>query len=121
MRKILISAIFALLLGINVNDANPILNIQKLVKKLIGNYRLYNNFIPCEVYLKDGILYVRAEFPIPGYPQINAPIVAKNLNELKFYIPVIFPGFKLNVQFLIDENSGTVHLVVDRYYFHKIE
>lgn len=121
MRKILISTLFALLLGINVNDANPILNIQKLVKKLIGNYRLYNNFMACAVYIKDGILYVRAKFPIPGYPQINAPIVAQNLDELKFYIPVIFPGFKLNVQFFIDENSGIVHLVIDRYYFHKIE
>ncbi|MFX1355665.1 MAG: serine hydrolase domain-containing protein [Promethearchaeota archaeon] len=121
MRKILISTLIALLLGINVNDANPILNIQKLVKKLIGNYRLYNNFMACAVYIKDGILYVRAKFPIPGYPQINAPIVAQNLDELKFYIPVIFPGFKLNVQFFIDENSGIVHLVIDRYYFHKIE
>ena len=120
MRKILISAIFAILLGINVNDANPILNIQKVVKKLIGKYRLYNNFILGEVYIKEGILYVKAEFPIPGYPQINAPIVAENLDKLKFYIPVIYPGLKLNVQFFINENSGAVHLVVDRYYFHKI-
>lgn len=119
--KLLASGILAILLGIDINDAIPIMKIQTIIKKLIGKYQIYNKFIPCEVYLKGGVLYIKVEIPIPGYPQIDAPLTVDNFDELKFHIPIVFPGLRISVQFFIDDKTGKVHLAADRYYWHKIE
>jgi hypothetical protein len=44
----------------------------------------------------------------------------ENIDELKFFVPIAFPGMKMKGQFFIDEKASEVRLLVERYNFHKI-
>lgn len=114
------SGILALLLGGDINKAIPLLEVQKKLQKLIGKYELYNGLMPGEVYLSsNGVLSFKMKSPLPGLPEMDLPLAVENLNELKFYVPVSFPGQKYHVQFYIDEN-GKVKVTADRYCWHKV-
>ncbi len=116
----LASGILALLMGGDINKAIPLLRVQKILEKLTGKYALYNGLMPGEIYLSNnGILSFKMEAPIPGGLAMDLPLAIENLEELKFYVPVSFPGQKIHVQFQIDPN-GKVRIAADRYCWHKI-
>ncbi len=116
----LTKGILALLLGKDINQAIPLLVVQKKLEQLTGKYLLYNGLMPGEVTLKDGILFFKIQPPIPGSSPMELPLAVENLDELKFYVPIAFPGQRVNVQFFIDEQTGKVHVTGERYYWHKV-
>ena len=50
---------------------------------------------------------------------MKLPLVPENIDDLKFYVPIVYPNRKIKVQFFIEENTEKVYFTFDRYYFHK--
>ncbi len=111
--------ILAILLGKDINEAVPLLQIQNKLNKLVGKYTTYKDLQSLEIFLENGILY--AKIPYPHLPKpIILPLAPENVDELKFVVPIAFPGMKMKGQFFIDEKTSEIRLLVDRYNFHKI-
>ena len=111
--------ILAILLGKDINEAVPLLQIQNKLNKLVGKYTTYKGLQSLEIFLENGILYAKIPYPYLPKPTI-LPLAPENIDELKFFVPIAFPGMKMKGQFFIDEKTSEVHLLVDRYNFHKI-
>jgi len=114
----IVRGLLAVLLGQDMNRAVPIIEIQKKLERLQGKYKTYGA-IQAEVSMQDGIIYAEITFPGQIKP-VKFPLAVENLEKLKFSVPIAFPGQAIEVQFIIDEKTGKVHLQADRYYFHKI-
>lgn len=111
--------ILAILLGKDVNEAVPLLQIQNKLNKLVGKYKTYKGLQTLEIFLENGILYAKIPYPFLPKPTI-LPLAPENIDELKFVVPIAFPGMTMKGQFFIDEKTGEVQLIVDRYNFHKL-
>lgn len=108
-----------ILLDKSIDVAAPFFNVHEKLKSLTGKYKTYKEIQTIEVSLKNGILFLKLEDPIEPKP-INLPLALRNLEELKFYVPILYPDQEIDVQFFIDEKTKKVDLTFDRYYFHKI-
>ena len=121
--SVVIGAIARKYLGIlldkNIDEAAPFFNVYKKLKSLTGKYKTYKEIQTIEVSLNNGMLFLKLEDPIEPKP-INLPLALENLEELRFYVPVLYPDQEIKVQFFIDEQAKKVDLTFDRYYFHKI-
>ncbi len=111
--------ILAILLGKDINEAVPLLQIQNKLNKLVGKYTTYKGLQSLEIFLENGILYAKIPYPYLPKPTI-LPLAPENIDELKFVVPIAFPGMKMKGQFFIDEKTDEIRLLVDRYNFHKI-
>ncbi len=110
--------ILGTLLGGDLNKIVPMLKIQEKMKMLEGRYEGYKNLTRAEVKLKEGILQGKLFFV--GNPNPMEFCAAPyDLENLIFYIPIVYPNNKIWLNFMIDENGG-VHLQADRYYLHKV-
>ncbi len=115
---VIVRGLLALLLGKDINQAIPIINAQRKLSLLTGKYAIYKGLQTLEILLENGILFLKIKYPLTSKPLIVS-LACENLEELKFYVPFAIPNQKINVQFLIDK-KGKVHLLIDRYYFHKL-
>ena len=111
--------ILAILLGKDINEAVPLLQVQNKLNKLVGKYATYKGLQSLEIFLENGILYAKIPYPYLPKPTI-LPLAPENIDELKFFVPIAFPGMKMKGQFFIDEKTSEIRLLVDRYNFHKI-
>jgi len=111
--------ILAILLGKEINKAAPLLQVQNKLNKLVGKYTTYKGLQSLEIFLENGILYAKIPYPYLPKPTI-LPLAPENIDELKFFVPIAFPGMKMKGQFFIDEKASEVRLLVERYNFHKI-
>ncbi|MFX1446307.1 MAG: hypothetical protein ACFFHV_23170 [Promethearchaeota archaeon] len=93
--------------------------MHKKLKSLTGKYKMYKEIEKIEVSLNNGLVFLKYENPIDPKPT-NLPLTLKNLEELKFYIPITYPNQEINVQFFINEKTKKIDLTFDRYFFHKI-
>lgn len=114
----IVRGVLAVLMGEDMNKAVPIIGIQEKLDQLLGKYKTYGA-VQGEVSMQDGILYAKITFSGQTEPLIF-PLSVENLEELKFSVPIAFPNQTIEVQFIVDEETGKVHLQADRYYFHKI-
>ena len=85
----------------------------------MGKYTTYKGLQSLEIFLENGILYAKIPYPYLPKPTI-LPLAPENIDELKFVVPIAFPGMKMKGQFFIDEKTDEVRLLVDRYSFRKI-
>jgi len=111
--------VLGILLNEDINKAAPFLNVHKKLKSLTGKYKTYKEIQTMEITLTNGILYLKLEDPIEPKPT-TLPLVIENFDELKFYVPVVYPNQEIKVQFFIDDSTNKVDLTYDRYYFHKV-
>jgi CubicO group peptidase (beta-lactamase class C family) len=116
--SLLARGLLAALLGKDMSQAVPILAVQERLKLITGKYTNYSG-IGVEILLQGSVLVAKLD-PISIYPAITYPLAPDNLDELKFYVPVVFPNQKMSVQFFIDKKTGKTHFTIDRYYFHKV-
>ncbi len=111
--------ILAILLGKDVNEAVPLLKLQNKLNKLVGKYSTYKGLQSLEIFLENAILYAKILYPFLPKPTI-LPLAPENIDELKFVVPIAFPGMTMKGQFFIDEKTDEICLIVDRYNFHKL-
>ncbi|MFX0124238.1 MAG: serine hydrolase [Candidatus Hodarchaeota archaeon] len=94
----------------------PFLATQQKINQITGKYETYKGVYSGEVKFENGFFYLEG----PGSSGVlKLPLVVKDLERLEFHIPKVFPG-SIDVKFHIDEESGQVHFISDRYYFHRI-
>ncbi|MCP4760718.1 MAG: serine hydrolase [archaeon] len=110
--------ILAILLGDKPESVLTGLFIEKKINKIIGNYVTYKGINRFKVELKGLVLY--------GTIMIDAgtdtfPLIAKNLDDYKFYIATVIPRPDAEIQFHINKKTGKVTLTYERYLFHKTE
>jgi len=115
----LFCGIFAILLGKDINKAVPLLSIDQKLSKLAGKYETYKGIIKVEVEYKNGLLYGKISHPVL-LEDLKFPLAPLDIDNLKFYIPICLPNQKMFIQFFIDEKTGKINGIVDRYYLHKI-
>ncbi|MFX1268153.1 MAG: serine hydrolase, partial [Promethearchaeota archaeon] len=111
--------ILGFLLGIEINNTTPALNIYKKLKFLTGKYSTYKNLENINISFENDILYAEIKESLDFFIPVKLPLVPENIDELKFYVPTVYPNRKIKVQFFIDENTEKVYFTFDRYYFHK--
>jgi CubicO group peptidase (beta-lactamase class C family) len=111
--------ILAVLLGEDLNESIflPFLATQQKINQIIGKYVTYKGIYSGEVKFENGILYLEGPSSV-GI--LKLPLAVKNLDRLEFYVPKVYPGHSVDVQFHFDEESGKIHFTSDRFYFHKI-
>jgi CubicO group peptidase (beta-lactamase class C family) len=112
-------AILALLLGIDIKEAVPLLDIQKKLNHLIGHYETYKGVMKLDVSLDNGILVGKIKYP-GSSNIISFPVVIENMKDMKFFIPFAIPELEMKGQVFINENTGKVDLKVSNWVFHKI-
>lgn len=112
-------AILALLLGVDIKEAVPLLQIQKKLNILIGKYETYKGVMKLNVSLENGILTGKIKYP-GSSNIISFPVVIENMEEMKFFIPFAIPELEMKGQVFINEDTGAVDLKVNRWLFHKI-
>ncbi|TFG28540.1 MAG: hypothetical protein EU532_05025 [Promethearchaeota archaeon] len=111
-------SILAILLGIDLKQAVPLLEIQKKLTTLIGHYETYKGVMKLDVSLENGILTGKIKYP--GSPNIiTFPVVIDNMEEMNFFIPFAVPELQMKGQIFINEDTGAVNLKVNRWVFHK--
>jgi CubicO group peptidase (beta-lactamase class C family) len=110
-------AIFALLLGKNINEAVPALAAQQKIQKLVGKYKTYMGTFSLEILLQAGILMIKSYFPNVG--DIMVPLAPESLDKLTFYLPIALPGLKEIAEFHVDEKTGKVRFHFIRFNFWK--
>ena len=112
-------AILAILLGVDIKEAVPLLEVQQKLNKLIGHYETYKGVIKLDVSLEMGILIGKIRYP--GTSNIiSFPVVIEDMEEMKFFIPFALPDLEMKGQVFIDDTKGAVKLKVDRWLFHKV-
>ncbi|MFX0180512.1 MAG: serine hydrolase [Candidatus Hodarchaeota archaeon] len=111
--------ILGFLLGIEINEATPDLEIYKKLKSLTGKYSTYKNLENINISFENDILYAEIKESLDFFIPMKLPFVPENIDELKFYVPIVYPNRKIKVQFFKDENTEKVYFTFDRYYFHK--
>jgi CubicO group peptidase (beta-lactamase class C family) len=110
-------AVFALVSGEAIEEALPELKAQRRVEPILGEYESYKGINRLEVELQRGVLTAT----LSNDGGVNTfPLMAKNLDELKFYIASLTPNKDFVVQFYVDEDEGDVYSTFERYVFHKI-
>lgn len=112
--------ILAILLGKDINEAVPLLKVQATLQKLVGEYAIYKGLQTLSISLENAILYATIQEPFAPLPK-KYPIAIDSQEDLTFHIPIAFPNMTMKGQAFIDEKTGKVNLVVDRYHFHKIK
>ncbi|MFW9968735.1 MAG: serine hydrolase [Candidatus Odinarchaeota archaeon] len=108
-----------LLLNKDTDEAAPFIDVHRKLKSLTGKYKTYKEIQTLEITLSNGILYLKLEDPIEPSP-ITLPLTMENFNELKFYVPIVYPNQETKVQFFLDEEKNKINLTFDRYFFHKV-
>jgi CubicO group peptidase (beta-lactamase class C family) len=88
--------ILAILLGKDINEAVPLLQVQNKLNKLVGKYTTYKGLQSLEIFLENGILYAKIPYPLLPKP-IILPLAPENIDELKFVVPIAFPGMKMRL------------------------
>jgi len=111
--------ILGFLLEMETNKTTPALEIYKKLKSLTGKYSTYKNLENINISFENDILYAVIKESLDFFIPMKLPLVAENINELKFYVPIAYPNRKIKVQFFLDENTEKVYFTFDRYYFHK--
>ena len=112
-------AILAILLGVDIKEAVPLLEVQQKLNKLIGHYETYKGVIKLDVSLEMGILIGKIRYP--GTSNIiSFPVVIEDMEEMKFFIPFALPDLEMKGQVFIDDTKGAVKLKLDRWLFHKV-
>lgn len=114
----IVRGLLAQLLGEDMNKAVPILEAQKKLELIQGKYKTVG-LVEAEISLKNGILHATLSFSGLVEP-VTIPLAVDDLKELRFSVPYTFPGRELKLKFIVDEETGKVHLRADRYYFHKM-
>ncbi len=111
-------SILAILLGIDLKEAVPFLEVQKTLNLLLGHYETYRGVMKLDISLENGIITGKVRYP-GSSNIISFPVVINNMEELKFYIPFAIPGLEMKGQFFIKEDGGIIDLKVNRWVFHK--
>ena len=111
--------IFAILLGIDINKAVPLLSIDRKLSQLAGKYETYKGIITVEIEYKNGLLSGKISHPVL-LEDLKFPLAPLDIDNLKFYVPICLPNQKMFIQFFIDDKTGKIHGTVDRYYLHKV-
>ena len=112
-------AILAILLGIDLKQAVPFLEVQKTLNLLLGHYETYKGVMKLDISLENGIITGKVKYP-GSSNIITFPIVINNMEEMKFYIPFAIPGLEMKGQAFINKETGAVDLKVNRWMFHKL-
>ncbi len=112
--------ILGFLLGIEISKTTPALKIDKKLKSLTGKYSTYKNLENIIISFDNDILYAEIKESLDFFIPMKLPLVPEDINELKFYVPIVYPNRKIKVQFFVEETIQEVHFTFDRYYFHKI-
>ena len=118
--EILSRAILAILLGVDINQAAPLLAVQNKIQKLIGHYETYKGVIKFDIIFEGGILYAKLRYTATPN-MVKFPIVIEDLDLMKFFIPIAIPGLEIRGQAFINEYNGDVDIRVSRWMFHKIK
>jgi len=110
-------AVFALILGEEIEKAIPELRVQQKIEPILGNYRSYKGINKFDVEMKKNILTAT----LTNDGGVNSfPLIVNNLDELKFTIASITPNKDLEIQFYVDDKKQDVYATYERYVFHKI-
>jgi len=110
-------AVFALVSGKEIEEALPELKARQRVEPILGKYESYKGINRLEVELQKGVLMAT----LSNDGGVNKfPLMAKDLNELKFYIAALTPNKDFVVQFYVDEDERDIYATFERYVFHKI-
>ena len=112
--------VLALLLGKDIAEAVPLLQIQAKLSKLVGEYAIYKGLQTLSITLEDMIMYAKFKYPLAPKEQVY-PVAIDDFDNLTFHIPIAVPGMTMKGKINIDEESGKIDIVVDRYHFHKIK
>jgi hypothetical protein len=112
-------AILAILLGIDLKEAVPLLEIQKKLNSIIGHYETYKGVMKLDVSLNNGIITGKIRYP-GSSNIISFPIVIDQMEEMSFFIPFAIPELEMKGRVFINEDTGEVDLKVNRWVFHKI-
>lgn len=116
-----VHGILAILLKKNIQEALPELHLAQIYRKLIGKYQTFNGFSTGEVIPANGCIIFKTTCRGERVFNLTMPLAPENINNLKFFVPSIFPGPMTKAQFFINDESGEVKLQIDRDIFFKID
>jgi CubicO group peptidase (beta-lactamase class C family) len=107
----------ALLMGKDPFKEIPVLEVEKKMGMLVGEYATYKGIAKASVVRKSGLLFIESnekgdEFSFALIPESD------KLENLKFYAPIT--GGRIAAEFVV-EASGKVDLYFERNRYHKIK
>ena len=104
-------SVFALMTGLDPDDALPANRIQKRMDRFVGSYSTYRKLETLKVYKRDGMLYL-------GQEGAGAPLIPEDpaYESLKFF--TLRDGLKSPIEFRVREDGGLI-VLVERNVFHK--
>lgn len=111
-------SIFVLLMGQNPVEVLPVLKIKEKMKSLTGTYKTYRELETIEVLIKNGMLYLKQEFPLTSAINMT-PLIPEDptLQSTMFY--TLRFGVRSPVEFMM-RDDGKIDILLGRYCYHKI-
>ncbi|MHA1442081.1 MAG: serine hydrolase [Candidatus Heimdallarchaeota archaeon] len=114
---IIAQSIIAMLLGKNFKTDHPALRIEFKLKKYPGEYQTYKGITKLSIVKRGLVLYGKQ----PDKETIDFPIIPVNddPNDHHFWVPQ--GANKYPVEFLVDDEKGTIIYLHERNAYHKIK
>ncbi|KPJ61595.1 MAG: hypothetical protein AMJ46_00365 [Latescibacteria bacterium DG_63] len=115
--SIIAESIFALLMGKDPVEALPPLRIKEKMKSLTGTYKIYRGLETVEVVIKDGMLYLKQQFPLTSTTSLTPLIPEDSTLESTIFYTLSF-GERSRVEFEIGDD-GKSDMLWGRYCYHR--